>query len=111
MSVVPESANRIADAGIAAVTWSTCEANVGIICACLMALKPLVLRVFPNIANDEHPPHHSTQLPLVAEGQDQSAMTETAPSEGTWGARTRSLSIGGLTSVAGRDGVGESGVL
>ncbi|KAH7054379.1 hypothetical protein B0J12DRAFT_545431, partial [Macrophomina phaseolina] len=36
-------------AGIAAIVWSTIESNVGIICASLMVMKPLVMKVFPRL--------------------------------------------------------------
>ncbi|KAF1813867.1 hypothetical protein P152DRAFT_382571, partial [Eremomyces bilateralis CBS 781.70] len=37
------------NAGVAAVVWSAVEANVGIICASLISLKPLVQRFFPRL--------------------------------------------------------------
>ncbi|KAF2091040.1 hypothetical protein K490DRAFT_17157, partial [Saccharata proteae CBS 121410] len=35
--------------GLAAILWSTIEANVGIICASLMSLKPLLVKLFPSL--------------------------------------------------------------
>lgn len=32
-----------------AFMWSAVEVNIGIICACILALKPLVVRAFPHI--------------------------------------------------------------
>ncbi|KAF2853227.1 hypothetical protein T440DRAFT_487680 [Plenodomus tracheiphilus IPT5] len=40
-----------------AATWSSVEANVGIICACLPLLRPLVTRCFPGIFTSQK---HST---------------------------------------------------
>ncbi|KAH8650979.1 hypothetical protein BGZ60DRAFT_334095, partial [Tricladium varicosporioides] len=34
---------------VGAATWSTVEVNVGIICACLPTLKPLILWIFPRL--------------------------------------------------------------
>ena len=31
-----------------AATWSSCEANIGIICSCLPCLRPLITRYFPG---------------------------------------------------------------
>ncbi|TKA66173.1 hypothetical protein B0A49_09140 [Cryomyces minteri] len=49
--------------GIEAIAWSAIEANVGIICASLMALKPCVVRFFPRLLEDSGPPNYSTTLP------------------------------------------------
>ncbi|KAK4997497.1 hypothetical protein LTR60_007747, partial [Cryomyces antarcticus] len=49
--------------GIEAIAWSAIEANVGIICASLMALKPWVIRFFPRLLEDSGPPSYSTTLP------------------------------------------------
>ncbi|KAK4544171.1 hypothetical protein LTR36_004381 [Oleoguttula mirabilis] len=52
--------------GIWAIVWSTVEANVGIICACLLALKPLVVMLFPKLLeeNDEIPTHCMQLAPI-----------------------------------------------
>ncbi|KAK5133893.1 hypothetical protein LTR08_007122 [Meristemomyces frigidus] len=39
--------------GIWAIIWSTVEANVGIICASLLALKPLIAALFPKLVEEE----------------------------------------------------------
>lgn len=31
-----------------AATWSSCEANIGIICSCLPCLRPLITQYFPG---------------------------------------------------------------
>lgn len=53
------------DSSIAAFTWSSVEANTGIICASLLALKPLLLKLFPRLMNEERPPRHSTTLSVI----------------------------------------------
>ncbi|KAK5119807.1 hypothetical protein LTR85_007133 [Meristemomyces frigidus] len=55
--------------GIWAIIWSTIEANVGIICACLLALKPLVALLFPILLDDgDEIPKHCMRLPTVQTG-------------------------------------------
>jgi hypothetical protein len=39
--------------------WSAVEVSVGIICCCVLVLKPLVMRVMPNLRH----PHHSGRCP------------------------------------------------
>ncbi|USW51511.1 hypothetical protein Slin15195_G048300 [Septoria linicola] len=39
--------------GIWAIVWSAVEANVGIICACLLSLKALVTKLFPRLLDEE----------------------------------------------------------
>ncbi|KAI0571367.1 hypothetical protein Ptr902_00896 [Pyrenophora tritici-repentis] len=43
----------------AAATWSSVEANVGIICACLPILRPLVTQWFPRAFTSRHPSQFS----------------------------------------------------
>lgn len=38
--------------GVWAIVWSSVEANVGIVCASLLALKPLVAKLFPKIMEE-----------------------------------------------------------
>ncbi|GME66322.1 integral membrane protein [Neofusicoccum parvum] len=54
-------------AGIAAITWSTVEANVGIICASLMVMKPLVAKVFPRLLDSTGPSRRNLRLPTITE--------------------------------------------
>ena len=63
--------------GVWAIIWSTVEANVGIICASLLALKPLVAKLFPTIIQESKPPRHSMRLPMVedAGGSDEAILT------------------------------------
>ncbi|KAK5728461.1 hypothetical protein LTR15_001597 [Elasticomyces elasticus] len=49
--------------GIWAIIWSVVEANVGIICACLLALKPLVERCCPALLEETMLPKNSMRLP------------------------------------------------
>jgi len=62
--------------GVAAVTWSAVEANVGIICASLMALKPLVMRIFPKLLADTKPPRHAMSLPKIHQTIDKDGQSE-----------------------------------
>ncbi|KAH0337336.1 hypothetical protein KCU81_g8141, partial [Aureobasidium melanogenum] len=48
-----------------AVTWSMVEANVGIICASLLALKPLMAYLFPQRTKERQPPRWSLTLNTV----------------------------------------------
>lgn len=51
--------------GVWAVIWSAVEANVGIICACLLALKPLVAKLCPSLLDEIRLPKHCMQLRAV----------------------------------------------
>ncbi|KAL9091256.1 MAG: hypothetical protein Q9165_004890 [Trypethelium subeluteriae] len=53
------------DSGIEAITWSAVEANTGIICASLMALKPLVVRFFPRLMLSNEPARRCMRLPRI----------------------------------------------
>lgn len=54
--------------GVWAIIWSAVEANVGIICASLLALKPLFAKIFPKLMEEIKPPRHSTRLPMIEAG-------------------------------------------
>lgn len=56
-----------AGSGLDAITWSAVEANVGIVCASLMALKPLVIKLCPKLLEEKTIPRHSLRLQLVKE--------------------------------------------
>ncbi|KAF2841338.1 hypothetical protein M501DRAFT_905721, partial [Patellaria atrata CBS 101060] len=47
--VTASNSNNFLRSGVAAITWSAVEANVGIVCASLMAIKPLIMRFFPGL--------------------------------------------------------------
>ncbi|THW79669.1 hypothetical protein D6D19_01020 [Aureobasidium pullulans] len=49
-----------------AVTWSMVEANVGIICASLLALKPLITFFFPQATKERQPPRWSLTLDTIS---------------------------------------------
>lgn len=51
--------------GIWSIIWSTVEANVGIICASMLALKPLAARLCPHAMEETKLPRHSMRLPMV----------------------------------------------
>ncbi|KAK5008077.1 hypothetical protein LTR28_004466 [Elasticomyces elasticus] len=68
--VVHEAAERLdwTCSGIDAIIWSAVEANTGIICASLLALKPLVVKLFPRLMEDSEIPTHSMRLPAIKDG-------------------------------------------
>ena len=43
--------------------WTSIEGNTGIICACLLCLKPLIVKLFPSLLNDSSSPSDSHHLP------------------------------------------------
>jgi len=53
--------------GLWAIILSAFEANVGIVCACLLSLKPLAAKIFPGMMEETLPAKHSMQLPTVVE--------------------------------------------
>ena len=53
------------ESGIQAVTWSAIEVNVGIICASLIALKPLLAHFCPCLLDETDIPTHCMRLPMV----------------------------------------------
>lgn len=55
--------------GVWAIIWSPIEANVGIICASLLALKPLMDLLFPKLMQEVEPPKHSMRLAMVEAGE------------------------------------------
>ena len=48
--------------------WSSIEVNVGIICACIPTLRPLVARLTPRLIRDTSSPQSSRPSPKVAQG-------------------------------------------
>lgn len=69
--------------------WSAIEAHVGIICASLMALKPLVVRYYPTLLTDNETPQHAMHIRTIEDGEGPSfwtggsVSTTCAASEGT----------------------------
>ena len=63
--LIHELTQYIGDNSDAAI-WSNIEANVGIICACLPTIKPIISRVFPHLLGSTrsrggtHPSHHAS---------------------------------------------------
>lgn len=51
--------------GIWSIIWSITEANVGIICASLLALRALVVKLCPKLLDQSEPPKHSLRLPVA----------------------------------------------
>ncbi|KAM0723888.1 hypothetical protein Q7P37_000878 [Cladosporium fusiforme] len=60
-----QKSGRLIESGIQAVTWSAVEVNIGIICASLIALKPLLVRFWPSLLDDTGVPEHCMRLPMV----------------------------------------------
>ena len=56
-----------------AVTWSMVEANTGIICASLIALKPLIVYLFPKNTEVRQPPRYSMTLKPISTPSDSEA--------------------------------------
>ena len=48
---------------VGAATWSSIELNVGITCACLVTLKPVLGAVFPRLGYGNSGRHYSAELP------------------------------------------------
>lgn len=65
-------------ASLWSIVWSAVEANVGIICASLLALKPLLMEVFPRLMEESEPPRHSTTLRWVEGGKGAKVNVRTA---------------------------------
>ncbi|KAI9712328.1 MAG: hypothetical protein M1820_001541 [Bogoriella megaspora] len=53
------------ESGVAAITWSAVEANTGIICASLLALKPWLVRFFPRLLSPKEPASQCMRLPTI----------------------------------------------
>jgi len=53
------------ESGIQAVTWSAIEVNIGIICASLIALKPLLAQFCPCLLEEREVPKHCMRLPMM----------------------------------------------
>jgi hypothetical protein len=62
-----------AESGIQAVIWSVVEVNIGMICASLIALKPLLLHFCPRLLNDTSVPSHCLRLPEMQTMTDEDA--------------------------------------
>jgi hypothetical protein len=58
-----------AESGAASVTWSSVEANTGIICASLLCIKPLVVKLFPNLLSSQQPLRRN--LPMITGGESE----------------------------------------
>ncbi|KAI5211661.1 ribosomal protein L27 [Aureobasidium subglaciale] len=75
-----------------AVTWSMVEANVGIICASLLALKPLIVHLFPKSTKERQPPRWSLTLNTVSTVEPPEHDIEKAEVDQTDGTTSRSAS-------------------
>ncbi|KAK8186950.1 uncharacterized protein BKA78DRAFT_286378 [Phyllosticta capitalensis] len=72
--------DAIQQSGVAAIVWSTIEGNVGIICASLMVMKPLVAKLFPSILDSGHSSSRTMRLPTI---HDNLTWSSTANTETT----------------------------
>lgn len=64
--------------------WSTVEVNVGMICACIPTLKPLILKILPTVLFDPDGTNDSSLSTYATETQDKEptgSQNATAPSE------------------------------
>ena len=52
------------------MTWSAIEVNIGIICASLIALKPLLARFCPCLLDETDIPAHCMRLPIMQTPSD-----------------------------------------
>ena len=43
--------------------WTSIEGNTGIICACLLCLKPLIVKLFPSLLSESNSPSNNIHLP------------------------------------------------
>lgn len=76
--------------GIWSIIWSVTEANVGIICASLLALRAWVVKLCPRLLEETGPPSHALRLPMV---QNAESMWRSNDSEAT--------TLGGSSSTMG----------
>jgi hypothetical protein len=67
----------IEESGAASVTWSAVEANTGVICASLLYIKPLIVKVFTNMLLSQGPSRRNLQLPTIHPGETQDSNTWT----------------------------------
>lgn len=51
--------------GIWSIIWSITEANVGIICASLLALRALIVKFCPRLMEETELPKHAMRLPMI----------------------------------------------
>ena len=65
--LITSSRGHLVESGIWAIIMSTVEANVGIVCACLLALKPLVVLFFPTLMEESEGelPRHCMQIRTI----------------------------------------------
>jgi len=69
VTVTSNRGNFVAS-GVWAIIWSVVEANVGIICASLLALKPLIGKLFPRFTQEREVPSHCMRLPAIQASDD-----------------------------------------
>lgn len=85
------------------MTWSAVEANVGIICASLILIKPLLQKVFPNMLSSSAPSRRNLHLPTIHCNGTQSSHAWSGTASNVWTCTTI-LDSGGKNTVSGSDG-------
>lgn len=63
-TVIGVADQNVIMSGVWSIIWSVTEANVGIICASLLALRALIVKVFPKLLEEPEPAKHSMRLPM-----------------------------------------------
>lgn len=86
--------------GVWAIILSVVEANVGIMCASLLALRPLIVKVFPRLIEETAVPRHSMRLTAIetapAWPSDNATVTTTSRSVSS----RKQLSLGSTLSTS-----------
>ncbi|CZT21790.1 uncharacterized protein RCC_07656 [Ramularia collo-cygni] len=99
--------------GIWSIIWSVTEANVGIICASLLALRVWIVRICPKLMEETEPPQNAQRLPMMenAEATWRSADSE-APTLGADGSlSTMQLKVPGSSQVYDLGGIQEADIV
>lgn len=91
--------------GIWSIIWSVVEVNVGIICASLLALKALIVRMFPGLMEESEVPSQHMRIAKIPELSNEASATTSATASATESAATsesegKSLQIPGEGDVA-----------
>ncbi|TID22784.1 putative inositol polyphosphate 5-phosphatase [Venturia nashicola] len=68
----------------ASVTWSAVEANVGIICASLILIKPLLQKWFPDMLSSSAPSRRNLHLPTLQLNGTQSSHAWSGAASHIW---------------------------
>lgn len=80
MTTLTHLLTNLADDNVGAATWSAIECNVGIICACLPTLRPLMSRFLPHFLSTHSGASRPTNRNTFSRGQPPTYRTGTTPS-------------------------------